>query len=103
MSGQDFATAVRLEDELELVYESDTGFIVKGRNQAGFDVGWALRRDDIEGARWDDLRGALTGRRALHVLQQYTRIVGYYSNLAAWNGSKIAELADRHKGDYAVN
>jgi ribonucleoside-triphosphate reductase (formate) len=31
-----------------------------------------------------------------------TRIVGYYSRISNWNKSKIGELADRHKGDYAV-
>ena len=31
-----------------------------------------------------------------------TRIVGYYSQLQNWNRSKLAELRDRHKGDYSV-
>ncbi|MFH1783485.1 MAG: anaerobic ribonucleoside-triphosphate reductase [bacterium] len=31
-----------------------------------------------------------------------TRIVGYYSRIPNWNKSKIGELKDRHKGDYAI-
>ncbi|GAB63077.1 MAG: hypothetical protein DWB56_06845 [Candidatus Jettenia sp.] len=31
-----------------------------------------------------------------------TRIVGYYSRVQNWNKSKIGELRDRHKGNYAV-
>jgi anaerobic ribonucleoside-triphosphate reductase len=31
-----------------------------------------------------------------------TRIVGYFSRVDNWNKSKLGELADRHKGDYAV-
>lgn len=36
-------------------------------------------------------------------LQGVTRIVGYYSRVQNWNKSKIGELQDRHKGNYAVN
>lgn len=36
-------------------------------------------------------------------LQGVTRIVGYYSRISNWNKSKIGELHDRHKGNYAVN
>jgi ribonucleoside-triphosphate reductase len=31
-----------------------------------------------------------------------TRIVGYFSRIENWNKSKLGELADRHKGNYAV-
>ncbi|MCK5306413.1 MAG: anaerobic ribonucleoside-triphosphate reductase [Candidatus Omnitrophica bacterium] len=31
-----------------------------------------------------------------------TRIVGYYSRVDNWNKSKIGELKDRHRGNYAV-
>ncbi len=31
-----------------------------------------------------------------------TRIVGYFSRINNWNPSKLAELEDRHKGDYKV-
>lgn len=32
-----------------------------------------------------------------------TRIVGYFSRIKNWNRSKIGELKDRHRGDYAVH
>lgn len=35
-------------------------------------------------------------------LHGITRIVGYLSRINNWNASKIGELHDRHKGDYAV-
>jgi ribonucleoside-triphosphate reductase len=31
-----------------------------------------------------------------------TRVVGYFSKIENWNGSKKAELKDRQKGDYKV-
>ncbi|MCD5397334.1 anaerobic ribonucleoside-triphosphate reductase [candidate division NPL-UPA2 bacterium] len=31
-----------------------------------------------------------------------TRIVGYFSRVSNWNRSKIGELKDRHRGDYAI-
>ena len=35
-------------------------------------------------------------------LVSFTRIVGYFSRISNWNKSKLGELKDRHKGDYAV-
>ena len=32
-----------------------------------------------------------------------TRIVGYFSRVNNWNKSKLGELRDRHRGDYAVS
>jgi len=32
-----------------------------------------------------------------------TRIVGYFSRVSNWNKSKLGELRDRHRGDYAVS
>lgn len=31
-----------------------------------------------------------------------SRVVGYYSKIENWNKSKIAELKDRQKGNYAI-
>ena len=43
----------------------------------------------------------LTGKREAHVMIHLTRIVGYFSRVQNWNRSKLAELRDRHRGDYA--
>ena len=32
-----------------------------------------------------------------------TRIVGYFSRISNWNNSKLAELRDRHRGNYSVS
>lgn len=51
---------------------------------------------------WDELESVITGQRQPRIMTHVTRIVGYYSQLQNWNRSKLAELRDRHKGDYAV-
>jgi hypothetical protein len=51
---------------------------------------------------WDELEAVLTGRRQPRVMTHLARIVGYYSMLHAWNRSKIAELRDRHRGNYSL-
>ncbi|MDR2391210.1 MAG: anaerobic ribonucleoside-triphosphate reductase [Planctomycetota bacterium] len=56
----------------------------------------------IETADWKTLEDVLIGRREPQVLQHMTRVVGYFSRIENWNKSKIGELKDRHKGDYAV-
>lgn len=56
----------------------------------------------IEAAEWDILEQVLTGRREPQVLQHMTRVVGYFSRVENWNKSKVGELKDRHKGNYAI-
>jgi hypothetical protein len=51
---------------------------------------------------WEELLSVLTGQRSPRIITHITRIVGYYSQLQNWNRSKLAELRDRHKGDYGV-
>ena len=65
------------------------------------DIHHALSARAILSATWEDLEGVLTGRRDPQVMIHLTRIVGYYSRVQNWNRSKLAELDDRHKGNYA--
>jgi hypothetical protein len=51
----------------------------------------------------EDLLAVLQGTREPVVMRHYTRIVGYYSELANWNRSKLAELRDRRQGQYLVH
>ncbi|MBN2712005.1 MAG: hypothetical protein JXR97_06155 [Planctomycetes bacterium] len=57
----------------------------------------------IEKAEWDVIEEILVGKREPQVLQHMTRVVGYYSRIENWNKSKIGELNDRHKGNYAIS
>jgi hypothetical protein len=50
----------------------------------------------------DVLEAIALGQRPARIMTHVTRIVGYYSQLHNWNPSKIAELHDRHKGNYDV-
>jgi len=50
---------------------------------------------------WEELEPVLTGKREPRVLEHMSRICGYYSRMSQWNQSKIGELADRRKGNYA--
>ena len=56
----------------------------------------------VEAAEWSILEEVLTGRREPQVLQYMTRVVGYFSRVENWNKSKIGELRDRQRGNYAV-
>ena len=68
--------------------------------------GYAIRKDQaklfisfegIDAQDWDTIK------KGIPDLTHMTRIVGYYSKVHNWNKSKIGELRDRQKGDYAVN
>jgi hypothetical protein len=56
----------------------------------------------VEKVGWDELYPIFTGERDPQVLKHMTRVVGYYSRTENWNKSKIGELKDRHKGNYAI-
>jgi hypothetical protein len=66
------------------------------------EVGWELEPQTILAHSWKTLEDVLLGRRRPEVMSHITRIVGYYSQLRGWNRSKLAELRDRHKGNYRV-
>jgi hypothetical protein len=57
---------------------------------------------EIARLTWRDVEAILLGKRQPKVMRWVARIVGYYSSLSAWNRSKLAELRDRHEGDYEV-
>jgi hypothetical protein len=57
--------------------------------------------DSILNYDWLNLKRVLDGGEA-RVIDHITRIVGYYSKTSNWNKSKLGELDDRRKGDYAV-
>ena len=62
----------------------------------------ALTLDSITESRWSDLCDIMTGKRDGKIMRHISRIVGYVSRHENWNPSKLAELAERHKGNYAV-
>ncbi len=62
----------------------------------------AVRVGVIEANTWAHLRNQLAETTQFLGLRHITRIVGYYSNVQNWNRSKLAELRDRHGGDYAL-
>ena len=58
--------------------------------------------DDIIEHKWEDICGVICGTRDATVLRSMTRVVGYYSRIDNWNKSKLGELWDRQKGNYAL-
>lgn len=63
---------------------------------------WSMPLRTALATPWPQLRAILAGEQSPHTLQSVTRVCGYYSRVANWNPSKVAELADRRKGDYRV-
>ena len=51
---------------------------------------------------WETWEAVLLSQRDAKIMKHITRIVGYYSQVDNWNRSKLAELDDRHKGNYGV-
>jgi hypothetical protein len=56
----------------------------------------------IKDMRMEELISVLKGEREPNELVTITRIVGYYSRTDNWNKSKLSELEDRRKGNYAI-
>lgn len=101
MSNPDFLSAVEAHPDLAVIGRPKEGvvrLIARNGRIRYFDVD----EDDIANHEWDEWCAVLFGKRQPRVMRQYTRVVGYYSNIANWNRSKLAELRDRHKGNYQV-
>ncbi|MCC8165606.1 MAG: anaerobic ribonucleoside-triphosphate reductase [Planctomycetes bacterium] len=99
-----FFDAVQNHPELEGIgidtcQEGKTSVIVKYTKN---DLMTKLPVEAIEESEWGILEDVLTGQREPQVLQHMTRVVGYFSRVENWNKSKVGELKDRQKGNYAV-
>jgi hypothetical protein len=106
MRGRDFYHAVDLHEDLEWLGsregktpDKDAAIIRHKPTTARFAVAVQAVRDNT----WNDLLDVLTGKRSPQIMVHITRIVGYYSMVQNWNRSKIAELDDRHKGEYGLD
>lgn len=99
MQMSDFYDNVEAHTELRGIEITDKNVIVEHSN-SGMIVNMPV--EFIEGSDWDLIRALLVGERQPNALQHITRVVGYFSRLANWNSSKIAEHRDRKKGTYGV-
>ena len=104
MELQDFYNSVEKNKDLRGVGvekdESGRGFIIIEHKPSKMMT--KIPAQAIEKAEWNDIQSVLTCERDPVVLQHITRVVGYFSRINNWNTSKIGELKDRHKGQYAV-
>ena len=104
MNGRDFFDGVAAHDELNWLgaKTNDDGvdcvYVAHKRLGSKTEIPIA----EVIASAAQDLIDVLLGRRDAKVMRHVTRIVGYYSELQNWNGSKLAELADRHKGEYGL-
>lgn len=80
--------------------DEDRGEVFVRHGPSGFVRAFPV--SEVLAHRWEDLEAVLTGRRDARLMMHLTRIVGYYSRVDNWNRSKLAELRDRHAGNYAV-
>lgn len=71
------------------------------RDSAGAEL-W-LSAQDIQEAGEQLLQSIILRQSTCQPLHHVTRIVGYFSRIENWNGSKVGELSDRRAGDYVVN
>jgi hypothetical protein len=62
---------------------------------------WQLTPSAIRENTWECLEDILMGRTDPVRMKHVSRVIGYYSNIANWNRSKLAELDGRRAGNYA--
>jgi hypothetical protein len=104
MSNRDFVQSVLQSEELFFAQGPRADMIyLQWCGPEDIRIGWEVDPASIREHSWDTLQAVFTGKRSAEVMQKQTRIVGYYSNLRNWNPSKLAELRDRHRGNYEVH
>lgn len=105
MNGRDFFFNVEKHESLNWLgvvegrKPEDDRVIVGNTRGARFSLEFRAILDH----EWDELELVLTGKRQPRIMMQLSRIVGYFSQVANWNKSKLAELKDRHKGMYDLS
>jgi hypothetical protein len=63
---------------------------------------WEIDPASVLEHSWSMLESVFLGYLPPKIIRHMSRIVGYFSYIDNWNRSKIAELRDRHRGNYAV-
>lgn len=101
MNGKAFYDAIDAHPRLEWIDATPNPPEVQIRDTKT-DITRAITIPSLLTAEWEDLEAVLLGRKEGRVMLHMTRIVGYFAYLPAWNKSKLAELRDRHKGEYKV-
>ena len=101
MTVTDFYNKIEKHEELEGmgINEENAEVIVKHKVSG---VKTRLALETINDHDWDLIEEVLTCKRDAHSLTHMSRVVGYYSMINNWNKSKLGELKDRQKGNYAV-
>ena len=90
LRGIDLRATDTPEDDMVVVEDLQSGY------KTTFTVPVILEND------WPALLDIALGKKSIAPLYHVTRIVGYYSRIENWNKSKLRELADRRRGNYAV-
>ena len=103
MTSQTFESLVE-EVGASIIYSSPRGYVVEtGAAPNRPARRYSFTTEDLPHNAASDVARVLGKGGPCRVMKQFTRIVGYYSNIANWNASKLAELRDRHLGDYEVH
>ena len=99
MTSESFDTHIRNSHDLVFFRKPDPdGYYVMNRRLDVFHV----PHSTVSETDWDELEMVLMCRREPKVMKHMSRIVGYYSLINNWNRSKLIELKDRQRGNYAV-
>lgn len=104
MTGYEFYDKVDAHPDLKIVgarHDSDEQKMILVHHPPS-KAWWDVDSRDIEKEDWKRMEEILTGRIGPLILRHLTRIVGYYSFTNNWNLSKLGELDDRRRGNYAI-
>ena len=86
------------DERLEGVSVDSKGCIIRVLDNHRYRISW----DALRNNPWEDVLGVLLGNREPTILRHVSRVVGYFSRIDNWNKSKLGELKDRQRGDYAI-
>jgi len=91
---------VEADENLEGLGVDKDGLLIKCLNPQ---LKTRIGLESLADTEWEDIRAVLVGEREPITLRHMSRVVGYYSMIENWNKSKIGELEDRQRGNYAVS
>ena len=84
MTGQELRCGLcTVQGQVEFLGVNDSGETMCRNISTGAAV--AFDRSTMEEQPWETIEAVVSGRRSPRIMRQYSRIVGYFSELGNWN------------------
>lgn len=103
MNIRELVAHIEADERLVILGPTTDGQLIIQERRSGIKTAILLSNAYLQTVTWEVLQPILRGEREPNPIYHVSRVCGYNSRIENWNASKIAELHDRHKGQYGIS